>query len=185
MPGSIDNNPIPQRPRLRRHRSHRRTAGRDVRAAATHGLQLLREQPAAVLAPITSTHHGLNVGEHGIIEALTAAGIEAFADTAHQGGLPAVRVPQRRRRLDPDTGSYRRLSHSQREVNAARARVRGPGERADAESKNWKILREIRSSPSRATTLVNEVQTLMIIDWTRLCDTRSSESSGVRRRRFG
>jgi hypothetical protein len=40
--------------------------------------------------------------------------------------------------------------------------VRGPGERANAELKNWKILRKIRSGPSRATTLVNAVQALMI-----------------------
>jgi hypothetical protein len=36
-------------------------------------------------------------------------------------------------------------------VNTAHARQRGPGERANAEIKNWKILRKIRSSRSRAT----------------------------------
>lgn len=82
--------------------------------------------------------------------------------TAYQGGAAAIRVPQRRRRLDPDTGRYRRLSTGQKEVNTAHARRRGPGERANAEIKNWKILRKIRSSPSRATTLVKAVQTLMI-----------------------
>jgi hypothetical protein len=39
---------------------------------------------------------------------------------------------------------------------------RGPGERANAELKNWKVLRKIRSSPSQATELVAAVQTLMI-----------------------
>ena len=52
--------------------------------------------------------------EHGIIDALCAAGIDTVADTAYQGGGPAVRTPQRRRRLDPDTGRYRRLSGNQR-----------------------------------------------------------------------
>jgi hypothetical protein len=47
-------------------------------------------------------------------------------------------------------------------VNTAHARQRGPGERANAEIKNWKILRKIRSSPSRATTLVKAVQTLIL-----------------------
>ena len=38
--------------------------------------------------------------EHGIIDALNAAAVTAIADTAYQGGGPAVRTPQRRRRLD-------------------------------------------------------------------------------------
>jgi hypothetical protein len=88
--------------------------------------------------------------------------VHAVADTAYQGGGPAVVVPQRRRRLDPDTGRYRRLSNAQKEVNTAHARMRRPGERANAELKNWKILRKIRSSPSRATTLVQAIQTLII-----------------------
>ena len=73
-----------------------------------------------------------------------------------------VAVPQRRRRIDPDTGRYRRLSRNQREVNAAHARRRGPGERVNAELKNWKVLRKIRSCPARAAELVAAVQTLMI-----------------------
>ena len=100
--------------------------------------------------------------EHGIIAALNTAEISTIADTAYQGGGPAVRVPQRRRRLDPDTGRYRRLSNSQKQVNTAHARQRGPGERANAELKNWKVLRKIRSSPSRADQLVAAVQTLMV-----------------------
>jgi hypothetical protein len=78
--------------------------------------------------------------EHGIVEALNTAGLRAVADTAYQGGGPAIQVPQRRRRLGPDTGRHRRLSAAQKEVNTAHARQRGPGERANAELKNWKIL---------------------------------------------
>jgi hypothetical protein len=100
--------------------------------------------------------------EHGIIDALTDAEIPAIADTAYQGAGPAVAVPQRRRHIDPDTGRYRRLSDNQKDVNAAHARRRGPGERVNAELKNWKILRKIRSSPIRAAELVAAVQTLMI-----------------------
>jgi DDE superfamily endonuclease/Helix-turn-helix of DDE superfamily endonuclease len=100
--------------------------------------------------------------EHGIIDALAEAGVRAVADTAYQGGGAAIRVPQRRRRIDPDTGRYRRLSHNQKQVNAAHARQRGPGERVNAELKNWRILRKIRSCPSRASELVAAVQTLMI-----------------------
>jgi len=107
-------------------------------------------------------HYMAAAREHGIIAALNTAGISTIADTAYQGGGPAVRVPQRRRRLDPDTGRYRRLSRSQKQVNTAHARQRGPGERANAELKNWKVLRKIRSSPNQASELVAAIQTLMI-----------------------
>ena len=100
--------------------------------------------------------------EHGIVDALNQAGVETLADSAHQGGGPAIRVPQRRRRIDPDTGRHRRLSRAQKEVDTAHARRRGPGERANSELKNWRILRKIRSSPSRANTLVKAVQALIL-----------------------
>ena len=71
-------------------------------------------------------------------------------------------VQQRRRRKDPDTGRCRPLSRNQKDVNEAHARRRGPGERVNAELKNWKILRKIRSSPNNADKLIAAVQTLMI-----------------------
>jgi hypothetical protein len=49
------------------------------------------------------------------------------------------------RRPDPDTGRYRRLSPNQKQVNAAHARQRGPGERANVQVKPWQVLRKIRS----------------------------------------
>src|SRR5215217_4142258 len=91
-----------------------------------------------------SRHDIAAAREHGIIDALHAAGISTVADTGYQGAGPAVRVPQRRRRLDPDTGRYRRLSDNQKAVNTAHARQRGPGERANAQLKSWKILRKRR-----------------------------------------
>jgi hypothetical protein len=51
------------------------------------------------------------------------------------------------------TGRYRPLSAAQKQVNAAHARQRGPGERANAELKNWRIFRKIRCCPTRTTTL--------------------------------
>ena len=73
-----------------------------------------------------------------------------------------VAVPQRRRRLDPDTGRCRRLSRNQKQVNAAHARMRGPGERVNAQLKSWRILRKIRCCPTRATILVKAVQVLIL-----------------------
>jgi transposase len=52
-------------------------------------------------------------------------------------------------------------AQNEKQVNAAHARRRGPGERVNAELKNWRILRKIRSSPSHAGDLVAAVQTLM------------------------
>jgi hypothetical protein len=137
-----------------KHKAH----GLNVQVIADPAGRLVWISPA-----LPGARHDMGAArEHGIVDALTAAGITAVADTAYQGGGAAIRVPQRRRRLDPDTGRYRRLSRNQKEVNAAHARQRGPGERVNAELKNWRILRKIRSCPTRASELVAAVQTLMI-----------------------
>ena len=137
-----------------KHKAH----GVNVQVIADPAGRLVWISPA-----LPGARHDMGAAcEHGIIDALTQAGVTAIADTAYQGGGPMVRVPQRRRRLDPDTGRYRRLSQAQKDVNAAHARQRGPGERVNAELKNWRILRKIRSCPSRASELVAAVQTLII-----------------------
>ncbi|MEJ3658610.1 transposase family protein [Actinomycetes bacterium KLBMP 9759] len=113
--------------------------------------------------PLPGARHDMGAArEHGIIDALTRHEIRAAADTAYHGAGPTIAVPQRRRRLDPETGRYRRLSKYQKDVNVAHTRRRGPGERVNAELKNWRILRKIRSCPRRAAELVAEGQTLMI-----------------------
>jgi transposase-like protein len=100
--------------------------------------------------PLPGARHDMGAARaHGIIDALTAAEIPAVAETAYQGAGPTVAVPQRRRRLDPDTGRYRRLSRNQKDVNAAHTRRRGPGERVNAELKNWRILRKDPILPER------------------------------------
>ncbi|ANY07080.1 transposase family protein [Pseudonocardia sp. HH130630-07] len=100
--------------------------------------------------------------EHGIIDALTVAGVQVVADSGYRGAGAMFHLPQRRRPADRDTGERRRLSPSQREVNAAHAAQRGPGERANAMFKSWKILRKIRCCPQRTTALVNAIQTLIL-----------------------
>ncbi|WP_224392805.1 transposase family protein [Pseudonocardia sp. ICBG1293] len=133
-----------------------------------HGLNVpVIADPAGRLVwispPLPGARHDMGASrEHGIIDALTEHRIPAAADTAYQGSGPTVAVPQRRRRLDPDSGRMRPLSQAQKDVNAAHARRRGPGERVNAELKNWKTLRKIRSSPNRAGQLIAAVQTLMI-----------------------
>jgi DDE superfamily endonuclease/Helix-turn-helix of DDE superfamily endonuclease len=137
-----------------KHKRH----GVNVQVIADPAGRLVWASPA-----LPGARHDMGAArEHGIIDALNAAGVHTVADTAYQGGGAAIRVPQRRRRLDPDTGRYRRLSRAQKQVNAAHARQRGPGERANAQLKSWIVLRKIRSCPRRATQLVNAVQTLIL-----------------------
>jgi hypothetical protein len=97
--------------------------------------------------------------EHGILDALTTAGVRVIADNGYRGS--GFAVPQRRRAADPETGERRRLSRNQKVVNSAHARQRGPGERANAQVKSWKILRKIRCCPHRATDLVKAIVVLI------------------------
>ncbi len=136
-----------------KHKRH----GVNVQVIADPAGRLVWASPA-----LPGARHDMGAArEHGIIDALNAAGVHTVADTAYQGGGPAIRVPQRRRRLDPDAGRYRRLSRTQKQVNTAHARQRGPGERANAQLKSWTVLRKIRSCPRRATALVNAVTVLI------------------------
>jgi hypothetical protein len=80
--------------------------------------------------------------EHGILTALTAAGVKTFADKGYQGAGPGISVPHRSRRKNPDTGRYLPLSANQKSVNAAHSRLRAPGERANVQLKTWKISRK-------------------------------------------
>ncbi|MEV4733037.1 transposase family protein [Saccharopolyspora sp. NPDC049426] len=101
--------------------------------------------------------------EHGLVDALAAAEIRVIADSAYRGAGRNVEVPQRRRARD-DGDQRPRLSANQKAVNSAHARLRGPGERANAQLKSWKILRRIRGCPHHAPLLINAVQVLIQAD---------------------
>jgi hypothetical protein len=47
-----------------------------------------------------------------------------------------------------------------KESNRAHARLRGPGERANAQLKNWRILRKLRCCPWKAGQLAKAVHAL-------------------------
>jgi len=97
--------------------------------------------------------------DHGILAALHEAEIKVIADNGYRGA--GFEVPQRRRPADPETDERHRLSPNQKAVNSAHARQRGPGERANAQLKAWKILRKIRCCPRRVTDLVKAVLVLI------------------------
>jgi hypothetical protein len=49
---------------------------------------------------------------------------------------------------------------SQKDANQAHARLRRPGERANAQLKSWRILRKLRSCPWRAGQLAKAIHVL-------------------------
>jgi hypothetical protein len=137
-----------------KHKAH----GVNVQIIADPAGRLIWASPA-----LPGARHDMGAAaEHGILAALDQSGVRVVADNGYQGAGPTVQVPQRRRRLDRETGRYRRLPQNQKEVNVAHARQRGPGERSNAQLKSWKVLRRIRSCPTRATKLVNAVQVLSL-----------------------
>jgi hypothetical protein len=91
---------------------------------------------------------------HGLIDALTAAGVMTFADKGYQGAEGTIRTPFKRHHPRP------RLSRRQKAANRSHARIRGVGERAVATLKGWKILTKLRCCPRRATTIVQAILVL-------------------------
>ncbi|WP_232663391.1 transposase family protein [Pseudonocardia sp. TRM90224] len=134
-----------------KHKCH----GVNVQVLADPVGRLIWASPA-----LPSARHDMGAArEHGLIDALHAAGVRVIADNGYRGS--GSTVPQRRRPADPETGQRRRLSRNQKAVNSAHARQRGPGERPNAQLKNWKILRKIRCCPRKATVLVKAVLVLI------------------------
>jgi transposase-like protein len=93
---------------------------------------------------------------HGIPAALVKFGVACLADNAYRGAGPTIAVPFRR--------GPRPLSPAQRHVNAVHARNRGPGERAMATLKTWKLLTKLRCSPHRATAIIAAIRVLQAIE---------------------
>ena len=102
----------------------------------------------------------------GRLDAKRIAELRRAVKDCYCGLGPAIRAPHRRSRYDRGTGKFvsRPLSPGQKTANRAHSALRAPGERANADLKNWRILRKIRSSPAHATLLVNAVQALILND---------------------
>lgn len=83
----------------------------------------------------------------GIIRRLEAAGLIALADKAYVGAGQQVLVPYK----------GRNKPQSQKMANSAHAKLRGPGERANAVLKNWRILRKLRCCPLRAGQFIKAI----------------------------
>src|SRR6266542_1910706 len=87
----------------------------------------------------------------GVLAGLEAAGLVVLADKGYQGSVYA-KIPYR----------GKNKPESQKEANRAHARLRSPGERANAQLKTWRILRKLRCCPWRAGQLAKAIHVLQI-----------------------
>ena len=87
----------------------------------------------------------------GVLAELEAAGLVTLADKGYQGAKNA-RTPYK----------GKNKPESQKEANRAHARLRSPGERANAQLKTWRILRKLRCCPWRAGQLAKAIHVLQV-----------------------
>ena len=87
----------------------------------------------------------------GILRELERAGILTLADKAYQGAETPVVITPYKGKDKPE---------SQKRANRAHAKLRGPGERANAQLKSWRILRKLRCSPGKAGHIVKAIAVL-------------------------
>ena len=86
----------------------------------------------------------------GIIRALANAGLTVLADKGYIGAGQHVTTPYK----------GRNKPESQKTANRSHAKLRGPGERANAQLKNWKILTKLRCCPHRTGHLAKAIHVL-------------------------
>lgn len=117
-----------------KHKRH----GMNVQILTDPGGRLLRASPALP----GSTHDLTAARQHGILDALAAAGLMCWADKAYQGAGRPVRVPFRGRRL-----KRWKCRH-----NTTHAKIRCVGEQAMATLKGWRLLRNSAAAPTASPT---------------------------------
>jgi hypothetical protein len=89
----------------------------------------------------------------GIEDELAAAGLPALADKGYQGAAHAK---------TPYKGKNK--PESQKDANRAHAKLRAPGERANAQLKAWKILTRLRCCPWRAGQIAKAILVLQVYE---------------------
>ena len=87
----------------------------------------------------------------GVLAELEAAGLVTLADKGYRGSSHA-KIPY----------IGKNKPASQKDANRAHARLRAPGERANAQLKTWRILRKLRCCPWRAGQLAKAIHVLQI-----------------------
>ncbi|MER5832778.1 IS5 family transposase [Streptomyces sp. NPDC002130] len=129
-----------------KHKKH----GMNVQVIADPQGRLMWASPALAGA----VHDVRAAREHGIIEALAEAGITCWADKGYQRAGGTVRLPYR--------GRWDSLSTGQQAVNRSHAKIRALVEQAIATLKSWRLLRKLRCSTTRITSLVQAVLVLQL-----------------------
>ncbi|MFD5475270.1 transposase family protein [Streptomyces sp. NPDC127105] len=127
-----------------KHKKH----GMNVQVIADPFGRLLWASPALPGA----VHDVRAAREHGIVDILAQAGIKCWADKGYRGAGGTVRIPY--------WGRWETLSIGQKTVNRAHAKIRALVERAAATLKSWRLLRKLRCSTTRITSLVQAVLAL-------------------------
>ena len=87
----------------------------------------------------------------GVLAELETAGLIVLADKGYQGGAHA-KIPYR----------GRNKPQSQKKANKAHAKLRAPGERANAQLKTWRILRKLRCCPWKAGKIAKAIHVLQM-----------------------
>ncbi|MFF4402638.1 IS5 family transposase [Streptomyces sp. NPDC001480] len=129
-----------------KHKKH----GMNVQVIADPKGRLMWASPALAGA----VHDVRAAREHSIIEALAEADITCWADKGYQGAGGTVRLPYR--------GRWDSLSAGQQAVNRSHAKIRALVEQAIATLKSWRLLRKLRCSTTRITSLVQAVLVLQL-----------------------
>ena len=88
----------------------------------------------------------------GVLAELEAAGLVTLADKGYRGSSHA-KIPY----------IGRNKPESQKQANRAHAKLRAPGERANAQLKTWRILRKLRCCPWRAGQLAKAIHVLQVL----------------------
>ncbi len=86
-----------------------------------------------------------------MLDELERQGLVTLADKGYQGSSWAK---------VPDKGKGK--PEPQKEANRVHAKLRGPGERANAQLKSWKILSKLRCCPWRAGKLAKAIHVLQL-----------------------
>jgi hypothetical protein len=100
-----------------------------------------------------ATHDTAAARIWNILAALRHAGLIALGDKGYHGYDPTGNHV-----ITPYKGKNKPAS--QTDANRAHARLRGPGERANAQLKTWRILRKLRASPRHAGRLAKAIHVL-------------------------
>ena len=122
----------------------------------SHGMNLqVISSPAGetlwVSGPLPGAVHDLTAARiWGIIRRLAAAGLIVLADKGYTGAGQHVLTLYRGRNKPA----------SQKAANSAHAKLRAPGERANAQLKTWAILRKLRCCPWRAGQIAKAIHVL-------------------------